>query len=316
MEKKRNIFFRFFRYLYLSYIPNRRDSILQILTKILLLICLVALIVSSTYVANYFLTAEKQDKLINKSRDIWYSDSNEQEDASEGDLISEAERALLKENPDFKGWIRLNNTKIDNPIYQAENNMYYLDHNQKGEKSVYGALYFDCKNRITEEVTDKNLVIYGHEMRNGSMFGNLKKLKNLEFYKQNPVIQFSSLYRKAAWYDYKIFAIFVLNAAKKDDNGYIYNIYRSKFSNEAEFEKWSSEAYERSVINTNVDVKLGDNIITLVTCSSDFKNSRLVVMAREVREGESYIVDTSQATVNKNPLYPARWYKERGIKKK
>jgi len=276
----------------------------------------VALIVSSTYVVNYFLTAEKQDELINKSRDIWYSDSNEQEDASEGDLISEAERALLKENPDFKGWIRLNNTKIDNPIYQAENNMYYLDHNQKGEKSVYGALYFDCKNRITEEVTDKNLVIYGHEMRNGSMFGNLKKLKNLDFYKQNPVIQFSSLYRKAAWYDYKIFAVFVLNAAKKDDNGYIYNIYRSKFSNEAEFEKWSSEAYERSVINTNVDVKLGDNIITLVTCSSDFKNSRLVVMAREVREGESYIVDTSQATVNKNPLYPARWYKERGIKKK
>jgi len=316
MEKKRNIFFRFFRYIYLSYIPNRRDSILQILTKILLLICLVALIVSSTYVVNYFLTAEKQDELINKSRDIWYSDSNEQEDASEGDLISEAERALLKENPDFKGWIRLNNTKIDNPIYQAENNMYYLDHNQKGEKSVYGALYFDCKNRITEEVTDKNLVIYGHEMRNGSMFGNLKKLKNLDFYKQNPVIQFSSLYRKAAWYDYKIFAVFVLNAAKKDDNGYIYNIYRSKFSNEAEFEKWSSEAYERSVINTNVDVKLGDNIITLVTCSSDFKNSRLVVMAREVREGESYIVDTSQATVNKNPLYPARWYKERGIKKK
>lgn len=316
MEKKRNIFFRFFRYIYLSYIPNRRDSILQILTKILLLICLVALIVSSTYVVNYFLTAEKQDELINKSRDIWYSDSNEQEDASEGDLISAAERALLKENPDFKGWIRLNNTKIDNPIYQAENNMYYLDHNQKGEKSVYGALYFDCKNRITEEVTDKNLVIYGHEMRNGSMFGNLKKLKNLEFYKQNPVIQFSSLYRKAAWYDYKIFAVFVLNASKKDDNGYIYNIYRSKFSNEAEFEKWSSEAYERSVINTNVDVKLGDNIITLVTCSSDFKNSRLVVMAREVREGESYIVDTSQATVNKNPLYPARWYKERGIKKK
>ena len=75
--------------------------------------------------------------------------------------------------------------------------------------------------------------------------------------------------------------------------------------------------FDESVLGVNgVDVKLGDNILTRVTCSNDFENSRWVVMAREVREGESHVVDTSQAVIRKNPLYPQKWYDKRGIKKK
>lgn len=316
-RKKGNIFSRFFRYIYLSYIPNRHDRFSQVLVKILFLVCLTALIVSSVYVSNYFLLADKQDNIIDDSRNIWHSNLNEsvvsENETEKDNYLSEAEKQLLSENPDFKGWIKLSNTKIDNPIYQAENNSFYLNHNQQKKKSVYGALYFDFKNKITEEEIDKNLVIYGHNMKNGSMFGNLKKLKNLNFYKENPLIEFSTLYKDST---YKIFAIFVLNANKKDDNGYIYNIYRHKFIDESDFDVWSAEAFARSIIDTSVDVEYGDNLITLVTCSSDFENARLVVMAREVREGESNVVDTSKAVVNKNPIYPEKWYKKRGIKRK
>ncbi len=323
-----NAFKRFFRNIYLSYIPNNRDNFKQIAIKVLFIICFAMLIISASYILNYFLTAESQENLIDDSRNIWYSNAETEAETKENESSSSTDanngekpqvntanknskEALLKQNPDFKGWIKISNTKIDNPIYQTDNNTYYLNHNQKKQKSIYGALYFDYQNIITEEKTDKNLVVFGHEMKNGSMFGTLKKLRKLSFYKQNPTIEFSTLYKSST---YKIYAIFVLNADKNDDDGYIYNIYRQSFLNEQDFDLWTAEAFERSIINTNVDVEYGDNIITLLTCSSDFENSRLVVMAREIRENEDSKVDTSKATANPNPRYPKKWYEERNIK--
>ena len=102
--------------------------------------------------------------------------------------------------------------------------------------------------------------------------------------------------------------------SKSDDNNYIYNISRKSFANDEDFESWSGEAYERSLINPGVDVNKDDNIITLVTCVYDFDDARLVVMARETREDEDASVDTSAAKANPSPRYPKRWYDDRGIK--
>lgn len=310
----KNVFLRFFRNIYLSYIPNKRDNLKQILIKILFLVCFAILIVSAWNIADYFLLAGKQDNIVDDSRKIWYGaeqDENLTEEEKEA-IKSDTVEKLLEKNSDFKGWIRISGTQVDNPVYQTKDNDYYLNHNQKKQSSIYGALFFDYRNIITETETDKNLIIYGHEMKNGSMFGSLKKLKNLNFYKQNPVIELSTIYKNST---YKIYSIFILNAEKEDDDGYIYNIYRQNFLGEDDFDSWTAEAYERSIINTNVDVKYGDNIITLVTCSKDFDNARLVVMARETRDGESSTVDTSKATVNPNPRYPKEWYTKRGIDK-
>ena len=300
-NEKENIFHK----LYLSYIPNRRDNLKQIIIKVFFLIALIAFIVSAAYITNYFLSAKHQDGIIDEARSVWYEETQTNDDTE----LSAIE-LLLKENSDFKGWITVPNTKIDNPIYQTDNNDFYLTHNQQKQKSVYGALFFDCKNVITESETDKNLVIYGHHMKNGSMFANLTKYKQLSFYKQNPTIEFSTLYKKGT---YKIYAAFVLNASKADDNDYIYNISRKSFIDDDDFDSWVNEARERSLINTGVDVKNGDNIITLVTCTYDFDNARFVVMARETREDEESSVNTSKATANPSPKYPKRWYDDRGI---
>ena len=300
-NEKENIFHK----LYLSYIPNRRDNLKQIIIKVFFLIALIAFIVSATYITNYFLSAKHQDGIIDEARSVWYEETQTNDDTE----LSAIE-LLLKENSDFKGWITVPNTKIDNPIYQTDNNDFYLTHNQQKQKSVYGALFFDCKNVITESETDKNLVIYGHHMKNGSMFANLTKYKQLSFYKQNPTIEFSTLYKKGT---YKIYAAFVLNASKADDNDYIYNISRKSFIDDDDFDSWVNEARQRSLINTGVDVKNGDNIITLVTCTYDFDNARFVVMARETREGEDPNEDTSKAAANPSPRYPKRWYDDRGI---
>ena len=206
--------------LYLSYIPNGRDNLKQIIIKVFFLISLITLIVSSSYLTNYFLSAKKQEEIIEDTRSVWLETVNQEPTAPEQPSAIEL---LLQENSDFKGWITIPNTKIDNPIYQTADIDFYLTHNQNKQKSVYGALFFDCENVITEEKTDKNLVIYGHHMKNGSMFANLTKYKSLSFYKANPTIEFSTLYKNST---YKIFSVFVLNASKADDNDYIYNISR------------------------------------------------------------------------------------------
>lgn len=296
----------FFYKLYLSYIPNKRDNLKQIIIKVFFLVSLITLIISSSYLTNYFLSARKQDNIIDEGRNVWHSASVTQNSAPEPSV----NELMLKENSDFKGWITISGTNIDNPIYQTTDNDFYLTHNQKRQKSVYGALFFDCNNTITEESTDKNLIVYGHHMKNGSMFANLTKYKSLSFYKAHPTIEFSTLYKQST---YKIYAAFVLNASKVDDNGYIYNISRQSFINEDDFNSWTAEAYERSLINTGVDVDIDDNIITLVTCTYDFDDARLVVMARETREDEDTAVDTSAATANPSPRYPKRWYDDRKI---
>ncbi len=301
---------KFLYKLYLSYIPNNRDNLKQIIIKVFFLVSLITLIISATYLTNYFLSASKQNNIIDNSREIWHSNTNQTEVTDKITPAPSVTEIMLAENSDFKGWITINNTKIDNPIYQTDNNDFYLNHNQKKQYSGNGALFFDYTNKITEDETDKNLVIYGHHMKNGTMFGNLTKYKQLSFYKQNPTIQFSTLYKKST---YKIYAAFVLNASKKDDNNYIYNISRKNFLDDSDFDLWVDEARERSLINTGVDVKNGDNIITLVTCTYDFDDARFVVMARETRDNEVESVNTEEAKANPTPRYPKRWYDERKI---
>ncbi len=310
--KNESAFMSFLEHIYLSYIPNNKDNVKQIIIKLLFIISFITLIVSACFIADYFLKAEQQNNIIEDSRNIWHSAQTVTETATDTKPSEEATEVLTEKNEDFMGWITINGTQIDNPIFQTSDNDFYLNHNQNKKKSAYGALYFDYRNKITEEETDKNLIIYGHEMNNGSMFGSLKNLRELNFYKQSPTINFSTLYNSST---YKIYSIYILNADKADDDGYIYNISRKNFINDNDFDTWVNEAKERSIINTGVDVQNGDNIITLVTCSKDFENARLIVMARQVREGEDATVDTQNATVNPNPRYPKKWYTERGIEK-
>ncbi|MBR4123753.1 MAG: class B sortase [Clostridia bacterium] len=310
MHKRFNIF-DFFRFIKYSYLPNKNDNFGQVLIKLIFLLSLTAFIVASVYISGYFISAKKHDNIIEEARNIWHGASSQViiNENNEKEVLSPKE-ILLRQNGDFKGWIKLGNTKIDNPIYQTDNNEYYLDHNLNRKKSAYGALYFDCRNTIANDRIDQNLVIYGHEMKNGSMFGQLKKLRSLDFYKQNPTIEFSTLYSEGT---YKIYSIFVLNAVKADDGGKIYNILGQDFAIKSSFDRWVNDALSRSLINTTVDVEFGDEIITLVTCTDDFPNARFVVMARKTRENESTNVDTEGATVNPNPKYPRRWYDERGL---
>jgi len=307
----------FFKGLYVSYIPNKRDNLKQIIIKVVFLVSFITLLVSGTYIASYFLTAEKEKNIIEDTRQIWYEVESEettsQPTESENKKKNDPTAKLKKLNSDFMGWLSLKGAGVDHPVYQTDNNSFYLNHNQNKESSVYGALYFDCENKITEQESDRNLIIYGHEMKNGSLFGSLKKLRSLSFYKENSTVKLTIFGEKRV---YRIYAVFVLNASKKDDDGYIYNLFRQNFMDESDFDSWVDEAYKRSIINTNVEVDYDDELLTLITCAGDFENARLVVMAKRLQEGEDKSATNSEAHTNPDPLYPAKWYEAKGIERK
>lgn len=285
--------------------PSKADSPKKITLKIAFFISLIAFITSASVLWYQLSGDEQQRDIIMQAQTEWHSNTG-----PENTDASAAFEPLYEKNEDIKGWITIGGTMVDNPIYQTTDNDYYLTHNMYKEKSRYGALFFDYRCNLSAEEPSQNLTVYGHEMKDGSMFGTLKKYKSLSFYKQNPSIDVALLEKKLS---YKIFSVMVLNATPEDDNGYIYNYTAPSFSSQKSFLSWINEARERSIINTDVDVKANDQIITLVTCINDFDNARFVIMGRLVRENEDSRVDTQNAALNPNPRYPQAWYDKRGL---
>ena len=220
--------------------------------------------------------------------------------------------SFIEENPDTAGWITVPNTNIDNVVVQTDNNDYYLDKDFHGNKNIAGQIYIDFRciiNDYDNNQTD-NVVIYGHNQADQSMFGSLKKYKikkdntkNFDFYLQNPTFTFSSLYEE---YTYKIVAMFVVEVESyQTRDGVIFDYHNFiNFTSKRPFDTFSENVMARTAVNTGVDFDENDKFITLSTCSNEFEPSRFVVIGRRVRDGESPTVDTSLAEINTDMLEP------------
>ena len=285
-----------------SILPAKNENVKQKSIKIFFLATTVFMIFSAGYFFSYFKNTQHQNKIAAQSGQIW-TDSKVS--------VADRNRALREQNKDFKGWLKIGGTNINNPVYQGEDDEFYINHNQLGKKDAHGALHISSADTFDRQRNDKNITIFGNNMSDGTMFGTLKRYKNLDFYKYNPNISFSSIYGDDV---YKVFAVFVLNTNIRDDNNYVFNAFQSKFDNKEEFDKWIKEVRKRSILNINVDVQNTDELLTLVTEADDFEGANLVVMARKVRKNESSITNTKLAAVNPNPQYPKRWYDEKSIK--
>ncbi len=300
--KKRGFFASFF--------PCKGDPVSEIIRKIIFIVAFLVLVGTTVYLVNYFIEGWDAQNQITEAAKVW-EDEKSYEKNKDGIFIGF--EALKKQNPDIKAWIEIEGTNINNPVYQRRNdNEYYVEHDMTGASSRYGALFIDKNAIIKKAKTSQNVVIYGHHMKDGTMFGPLKQYTDISFYKKHPIINFRTLYREG---EYKIFAVFKTNTRKEHDNGEVFNYCRDSFDSEEDFLQFVDELKKRSIINTSVDVLGDDEIITLSTCTYEFDDARLVVVARRVREGENNEVDTTTAVLNPNPLYPQIWYDKNGGKK-
>lgn len=214
---------------------------------------------------------------------------------------------LYAQNTDFVGYLYAEGSELDSPIVQGETDEEYVEKNFYGEYTKYACPFVTHINSI--EPLDDNTVIFGHHMRDGSIFGTLDQYRTLEGYKKAPIISFDTIYQD---YDFKIIATMVTNIDPKDDNGYVFTYYWTNLNNELNHTAYLNQLSQRSLYDTGVDVLPTDKLLTLSTCCKDFEDARLVIVARLVRPGESTEVDTSRAVENKNPRFPQAYYDEKG----
>ena len=305
--KKDGFFIRILKF----FIPWKGDPAKELFRKLVFLVALVVFIGAFSYLAVYLNDRLKYEASINYAEEL----VNQNDTTVGTDQIMNKYRDLYNDNNDFCGWISIPNTNVDGAIYQTLNNSYYINHNGQKKSSIYGAYFADYKCTIAAEGSSQNITVYGHHMRDQTMFAQIRKYKDISFYKENPTLTFETLYSSSK---YKVFAAFITNADPADDNGYFFDFAVQGFINQEDFLAWIEQVRRRSIINTAVDVVEGDDILTLSTCTYELGTSmdmRFVVMARKVRDGETETVNVADATQNATPLYPAAWYKRFGSKK-
>ena len=227
---------------------------------ILNLILLVILLFSSYKIINKFIQYNKADKVYNQIYKVKKSQETSQNSSIDLSYI----------NKDYRGWLDIDGTNIHYPILQANDNEFYLNKDINKNYLESGSIFLDFKNN---KFNDFNTVLYGHSMRNGTMFGQLKHFKTEDFFNKNNLISISTPDGKIL--RYKIFSAYIT------DSSNIYN--KTSFNSNEELNNFINKIKKDSLFNSSVNVDLSDKILTLSTCSYEFDNARMVVHAKLIK---------------------------------
>ena len=184
--------------------------------------------------------------------------------------------ALYEENRDLIGWLRMDEI-LDLPVMYKDNS-YYLKRDFYKNKNEAGTLFLDQNHKFGEKT--QNLLLHGHNMKDGTMFGRLTQYLNLPYMKNNPFVHFDTLWREE---EYVIFAVMRVSLDVKDKDFFNYFSYPT-FTSDAEFSAYIRRLQLRSMYAIPIDVAPSDALLTLSTCLDD---DRLVIVCRRVRENET-----------------------------
>ncbi|MCD8108339.1 MAG: class B sortase [Oscillospiraceae bacterium] len=207
-----------------------------------------------------------------------------------------------EQNNDFVGWICIptltdssGDPYIDYPVVQADDNSEYLELSFEREKSSAGCIYADYKVPITATSHADNITLYGHSMANGTYFRHLLDYKDgVSVVQENYVINFDTLWEEN---QYVIVACFLIGIYEWQDSEPLFEYYKCRnFDSEEDYEYFYENIMLRTYYTSNIECEYGDEFLTLSTCAYDFDDSRWVVVARKVRDGE----DISGYTYEKN----------------
>ena len=226
-------------------------------------------------------------------------------------------KALYDINPEIIGWLTIDGLAdsdgvnyIDYPVMQTDDNDYYLDHDFYGEEKAYGALFADHNIKVTKDSGPQNTVIYGHNMGAGTYFSHLHDYKKrVSFIKEHRLVTYSTLWEEN---QYIIIGCFLTGIREDQDNIPIFRYHVCfDFDNLSEFDYWYKNVLYRSYYTSDIPCSIEDEYITLSTCSTEIYDSRFVVVARKLREGE----DPCQYEYysNPNPRKPAAFYEAYGM---
>ena len=192
--------------------------------------------------------------------------------------VQQAFSQLIQYNPDTVGYLDIPGF-LSLPVTQRENdNEYYLTHNFDGEESREGCLFLDGVNRLTPE--DDCLIVYGHNMKNGAMFGRLDSFAALNFMKMHPLARFDTIYENRLYVPFAAFT-----ASMKPGDSHYFDVRQFVFD-ETRFELFTLKMISRSALKLPVDVRYGDKLLLLVTCDYTNREGRFILALRRLRPDE------------------------------
>lgn len=184
--------------------------------------------------------------------------------------------SISAQYPDLVGWIRIDDTQVDLPVVQAADNDYYLHRSIDGAEDINGTLFLDC--RADAFAPSTNLIIYGHNMKSGAMFGGLKKYLEEPYLSGHDKIMFDTIYEKQT---YQVVAVCLSSAGDGTDGGERYYNFIEAASEE-DFHSFMEIVRNCAVYDRTGDVVASDRLLTLSTCNNYVEDGRLFLVAKKL----------------------------------
>lgn len=220
--------------------------------------------------------------------------------------------SYYEENNDFIGWVSIPSLKksngdlwIDYAVLQADDNKKYLATDFWGEEDDAGWIYADYKVPITETSHADNITLYGHSMKDGSFFRHVLDYQNkgVDFVKEHYVINFDTRWEEN---QYVVVACFLVGIYEHQDDLPLFEYFKCRnFETEEDYNYFYENIMLRNYYNNDIECEYGDEFLTLSTCAYTFSDSRFVVVARKVREGEDISGYADTYTKNRNKHMPS-----------
>ncbi|GAA0739058.1 class B sortase [Clostridium oceanicum] len=234
--------------------------------KLIKYIFIAIVIINSSYIFKYFYNIYSNDKLLKNIKKTYKNATNSHKNKFD---------ELVKKNPDFVGWLKINNTNINFPVVQGKDNKFYLDKDFYKKNNNSGSIFMDYKNKITNNIKnrDKNIIFYGHNMKSNTMFAELNKFTNKNFFMKNKYITFNT---RTENLKFEIFSVYKTKSTE--------NYRKINFVSEKQHENFLNKIKNNSLLKKNISLTHNDFIITLSTCAYDFDDARLVLHAKLIKE--------------------------------
>lgn len=238
----------------------------RIIKFILLAICLCIFIYSAYNIYKYLeeenANKELNNELMEKAIIDVTTDNNDEQEKNEYDMPISVDFSVLKqENEDIIGWIYSENTSINYPVLQGEDNNYYLRRLANGEYNIAGSIFMDFRNN--PNLQDNNTIIYGHNMKNDTMFASIQEYKNQEYYDNHNVMYYFTPEKN---YVVELFAGYTISVES--------DIYDLSVIDDEKLQ----EIISKSDFKSNVEVTEEDKILTLSTCAYEYEGARYILM--------------------------------------
>lgn len=242
---------------------------MSIKRKVINIILIIIIIFSGYKIIYKIIDYKKADTVYDDIRSI--KEDREIKMHKQGNKIEKSHLDLSDINKDYRGWIGIEGTNIDYPVVQSNDNTYYLKKDINKNYLPSGSIFLDFRNNNFE---DENTVIYGHYMRNNTMFGELKNFKNKEFFDKDNKINIEIAGGKIL--EYEIFSVYTTDSSD--------NYITTSFNSQDEYKQFLDKVKDKSLHKTNLDVNTDDKILTLSTCSYEYEDARTVIHAKLMSE--------------------------------